>query len=193
MIEKFNNKQHAGITNVDNALLLFIRNNWNIHTMLDIGCGPGENVIAAVEHGIKAFGVDGTDIIPKLENFQQIDYRKHCSTFDIKFDLGWSIEFLEHVEEDYGSIYIQDFAKCKILIVTAAPPGWGGKGHVNEQPEQYWIDFFENAGFLFDKEKTKQIRQVSNITNGRFGNPRREKKQFIKNRGLVFVNQRETI
>lgn len=190
MIENFNNSQHAGITNVDSALLLHVRDNWNVKNMLDIGCGPGDHAIVASEIGIDSYGVDGTDIIPQLENFQQIDYRENCSAFDIKFDLGWSVEFLEHVEEEFKHIYIKDFIKCNILIITAAPPGWGGNGHVNEQPEQYWIDFFENYNFLLDKEKTKEIRRVSNITNGRNGKPRRSKKQFVKNRGLVFVKNK---
>jgi SAM-dependent methyltransferase len=193
MSENFNNKQHAGITNVDKSLLLHVKKKWNVTSMLDIGCGPGDHVMTASNIGINAYGVDGTDIIPQLENFQQIDYREKCSTFDIKFDLGWSVEFLEHVEEEFKHIYIKDFIKCNILIITAAPLGWGGNGHVNEQPEEYWVDFFENYNFLLDKEKTKEIRRVSNITNGQFGKPRGSKKQFVKNRGLVFINQGENI
>ena len=79
---------------------------------------------------------------------------------------------------------MKEFQKCKRVILTAAPPFWGGKNHVNEQTEFYWIDIFENYGFELDKENTKKIREVS-ITEMN-NEVRKPRQQFVKIRGLVF-------
>ena len=72
------------------------------------------------------------------------------------------------------------------MIFTAAPKGWGGAGHVNEQSEKYWITKLENSGFKFNLEYTIGIRQKSVLTFNDM--VRMPKKQFIRNRGLYFKN-----
>lgn len=155
--------------------------------MLDIGCGPGGNVEYARFGGIDAFGIDGDQsTLPNKPYFQKVDYRYATSSFEGPFDLGWSIEFAEHIGESYIENFFNDFAKCKRIIFTAAPPGWGGVGHVNEQPESYWVEKFDKFGFVYDSELTKTIRKVSNLVFK--GQIRMQKKQFVQNRGLVFRN-----
>ena len=66
--------------------------------MLDIGCGLGGHVFRSREVGIDSYGVDGTDLLPLDLKMQKVDYRIKSSSFNIDFDLGWSVEFLEHVE-----------------------------------------------------------------------------------------------
>jgi len=180
----FKEDQHGGNTNTDRASLVYARDHWDCKTMLDIGCGTGGQVFVAQEEGYEAYGVDGTSELPRANNFQKVNYRKGISTFDIDFDLGWSVEFVEHVEESCIPIFMKEFQKCKRVILTAAPPFWGGKNHVNEQTEFYWIDIFENYGFELDKENTKKIREVS-ITEMN-NEVRKPRQQFVKIRGLVF-------
>ena len=186
--KNFNNNQHAGISNTDVQLMRYVKENWHVSTMLDIGCGLGGHVFWSRKEGIDSYGVDGTDLLPFDLKMQKVDYRTKASSFDIQFDLGWSVEFLEHVEERCSSIYIEDFLKCKILIITAAPPGWGGEGHVNEQSEDYWISFFEKNGFYYDEGKTLEARGNSFLFNNNIV-PRLDRKQFVRNRGLVFIRK----
>jgi len=96
------------------------------------------------------------------------------------------VEFAEHVPEEYIQNFFVDYKKCKKLIFTAAPPGWGGNGHVNEQNDDYWLKKFSENGFEFDADLTKVIRDVSKLVFR--GQVRMPQKQFVKNRGLVFVN-----
>ncbi|NBR26336.1 MAG: hypothetical protein EBU08_21645, partial [Micrococcales bacterium] len=90
---------------------------------------------------IEAYGIDGDFTIeyPK-------ELRPHITTHDFttgpcitlprqEFDLAWSVEFLEHVEEKYQENYMDAFTKCIYAIVTAAPPGYPGHHHVNCQKE----------------------------------------------------------
>lgn len=182
---EFKENQHGGGTNVDVESLKYAIKHWNVKSMLDIGCGTGEHVLSAESLGLDAYGVDGSSDIPKLSNFQKVDYRVSNSTFDREFDLAWSVEFVEHVEEQYIPIFMKDFQKCKRVILTAAPKFWGGKNHVNEQSEIYWIDVFQRHGFIFDLRESLNVREASVTLMNGYVRPQRQ--QFVKIRGLVFV------
>lgn len=179
--------QHAGATNIDIGLLPYLKYFHGVSSMLDIGCGPGGNVEYARSLGIDAYGVDGDSVELSLKPyFQAVDYQSGSSTYRNTFDIGWSVEFAEHVEEEYSENYFLDYKKCKSVIFTAAPPGWGGIGHVNERENSYWIEKFEGHGFKFSDEMTTVAREVSCLI---FRNRLRpQRKQFVKNRGLVFQN-----
>jgi SAM-dependent methyltransferase len=180
----FKEKQHGGSTNVDIESLKYAMERWGVKSMLDIGCGTGGQVIEGQKLGIDSYGVDGSKDIPNTKNFQQVDYRVKASSFDREFDLGWSVEFVEHVEEKCIPIFMKDFQKCKRVILTAAPPFWGGKNHVNEQSEIYWIHKFQEHGFSLNFEETFRVRNVSvTLMNGEV---RPVRQQFVKIRGLVF-------
>ena len=179
--------QHAGATSIDIKLLPFVKDQLNVGSLLDIGCGPGGNVEFARHLGIQAYGVDGDiNVLPKKAYFEYVDYSRGYSSFIQKFDLGWSVEFAEHIAERYIPNFMMDYKKCSRVIFTAAPPGWGGNGHVNEQKKNYWIKKFEKNGFNFNVDMTKKIRQLSLLIFQ--GSIRLPKKQFIQNRGLVFDN-----
>lgn len=180
----FKEKQHGGSTNVDIESLKYAKEKWNVKSMIDIGCGTGGQVFEAKNIGMDAYGVDGTSEIPNTDNFQQVDYRIDSSNFCIDFDLGWSVEFVEHVDEKYIPIFMRDFQKCKRVILTAAPPFWGGKNHVNEQTEIYWVKVFKEYGFDINLEETMLVRKASvTLMDGR---KRKDRQQFVKIRGLVF-------
>ena len=179
--------QHAGATNIDVGLLPYLKYFHGVSSMLDIGCGPGGNVEYARSLGIDAYGVDGdSEELSKQPYFQAVNYQSGASAYRNDFDIGWSVEFAEHVEEVYSENYFLDYKKCKSVVFTAAPPGWGGVGHVNEREISYWIEQFEARGFQFDEDMTKTIREVSCLIFN--NNIRPLRKQFIKNRGLFFQN-----
>ena len=179
--------EHAGSTNIDIGLVPFLKKNSNIKSILDVGCGPGGNVNYCHKLGFDAYGIDGDkETLPKYPNFEYVDYRYYSSNFKGPFDLCWSVEFAEHIEEQYIDNFLIDYKKCKALIFTAAPKGWGGEGHVNEQDESYWINKLERSGFRLNPEYTKGIRETSILTFN--GQVRRKIKQFIQNRGLYFEN-----
>jgi SAM-dependent methyltransferase len=180
----FKEKQHGGSTNVDIETLKYAIKRWGVKSMIDVGCGTGGQVIEGQNLGIDSYGVDGSKDIPSSKNFQRVDYRVKASNFDREFDLGWSVEFVEHVEEKCIPIFMKDFQKCRRVILTAAPKFWGGKNHVNEQSEVYWLDKFNQHGFTLNFKETFRVRKNSvTLMNGEVRPPRQ---QFIKIRGLVF-------
>ena len=179
----YTGNQHAGTTNVDRSVLNFFKYKLNCKSMIDVGCGLGGQVERARLLDIDAYGIDGdAGTIPQEDYYTLVDYREGSSDLEGPFDFAWSCEFAEHIEEDCIANFMGDFKKCKYVVFCAAPPGWGGVNHINEQPEEYWIDKFDEYGFKYEESLTEQVRNVSD-------NLRRDKKQFMRNRGLVFRNE----
>ena len=167
---------HNWITHVDEGALKYMIKKFNIKTMLDIGCGPGGQVRVAKELGLEAEGVDGDPrVIQEAYDItiHECDYTKN--TFEKEVDFIWSVEFLEHVKEEYQENYMNTFTNAKHVFITFAPPGKGGNHHVNLKPTEYWIKVFEKHGLILDKTITNEIRQSSTM-----------EREFVKNNGLYF-------
>jgi hypothetical protein len=94
---------------------------------------------------------------------------------DIEFDLGWSVEFLEHVESKHVPAIMHAFQRCKYLMVTAAPPGYTGHHHVNCRNLDYWEGAFNASGFYYDADMTAKIKDASSM-----------KKPFLQMNGMFY-------
>jgi cyclopropane fatty-acyl-phospholipid synthase-like methyltransferase len=184
---------HKDKTHLDEGTLDFMKRMFNIKTMLDIGCGPGGMIQLARSKGINAYGIDGDFIVDRqgLESFVTIhDYTTGPSPMQKKFDMAWSCEFVEHVEEQYVDNFMQDFQRANFVIMTFAPPGKSGHHHVNCNTEQYWKDVFKQYGFQYDANMTRQVKEVSTMGRMKKIKGTNEKvliKAFIKDNGLCFV------
>ena len=168
---------HFGFTNVDKGALVFLKETLGVQSMLDVGCGPGKQVRLARRLGIEAFGVDGDHTLKFSEPcFLLHDFTKGKFSCAKTFDLVWSVEFLEHVEEQYQPFYMSAFRLAKRVVCTAALPGQLGFHHVNCRGQVYWIGVFERYGFAFDKTNTQLLKEHS--TMGR---------DFMRETGMLFV------
>ena len=169
---------HMGRCHIDHGALDWIKKTFDIGSILDIGCGTGGMVEYAYDtFQMEGLGIDGDGSIQRRAPTVVHDYTKGSLHVDNKsFDLAWSVEFLEHVEEQYIDNFMATFEMAKYALVTAAPPGTDGHHHVNCQPQGYWIDVFEKHGWKYDYEATMAVRQMS--TMGR---------DFMRDNGLFFV------
>jgi cyclopropane fatty-acyl-phospholipid synthase-like methyltransferase len=175
---------HQMETHVDEGALQLLIDKFGVQSYLDVGCGPGGMVDLAESKGLTVLGVDGDYTLEraKPENFVLHDYTKGPAPvgkpigYD-NWDLGWSCEFLEHVEERYMDNYMDTFLKCKRIVVTHAFPGQGGHHHVNEKDPNYWFQQFGQRGFLLDMKTTDEVRRASTMTQ-----------RYIRVSGMVFFN-----
>jgi len=154
-----------------------------VKTMLDVGCGLGYVMKYFYENGCDVLGVDGSP--SAIENNVMKDYVfKHDFTTspwtpEKSYDLIWSSEFLEHVEEKFMGNYMVTFNKAiKFVVVTYAIPGQRGHHHVNENTEEYWIEKFKLIDFSIDRELTMTARSLVPAEGT-------EGKQF-RHKGIVF-------
>ena len=109
----------------------------------------------------------------------QHDFTEGPYVPDKVYDVVWSAEFVEHVAEEYRDNYLAAFKAGKQLCMTYAAPGQGGYHHVNEQPEEYWVEWLASEGFLFDPYVSSNLRILVPEGQGR----------HVRDRLLCFVNQ----
>jgi SAM-dependent methyltransferase len=151
---------------------------YEIKTVVDIGCGKGFSTAYFKSLGCEVLGIDGSEKAKQMslipENFLLNDYTKQSANIK-KYDLGWSCEFLEHVEEKYQENYMNDFKKCKYVAITFAGKKQWGHHHVNCNDENYWIDVFTKNNFQYLKNETLAMRALSKL--------------HFKERGLFLKNE----
>jgi len=117
-------------------------------SVIDLGCGTGmylSNFIFVP----KRLGVDISPVAFELhpeENLQVIDLSKP-QEFE-KYDVGICFEVLEHIDQQFADIAIDNICKASDkLILTAALPFQPGLNHVNCQPQKYWEDKLVARGY----------------------------------------------
>ncbi len=135
-------------------------------SVLDVGCGEAHSTRFLSDLGCRVLGVDGS--VQALESSALPDrHVRHDLldgpfTPDEAFDLVWSCEFVEDVEERFADNFLATFALArKAILMTYAAPGQPGWHHVNCQPASYWIEKIERLGFRLDRELTDQSRAIA--------------------------------
>lgn len=168
---------HCFITHLDEGILNYAINSLKIKSMLDIGCGPGGMVELATKLGIDAYGIEGDYRLESNNKIILHDFVKGKYQHNRIYDLAYSCEFVEHVEEQFVENFMFSFQCCNYAIITFAPPGTPGIHHVNCQSKDYWIDIFTKFNFIFDSTITEEFRRASTM-----------QRDFIRNNGLFFRN-----
>jgi SAM-dependent methyltransferase len=168
---------HFNVTHIDAGAVAWAIKNLDIKSFLDIGCGPGGMVEHALSQDLRAVGIDGDPTIERniIDNFVLHDYSINALKLDEEFDLAWSCEFVEHVDQQYVQNYMETFKSCQYVIMTYAPPGTPGHHHVNCRPQEYWINVFTSAGFDYCQKSTDAVRAASTMH-----------RDFVRHHGLFF-------
>jgi cyclopropane fatty-acyl-phospholipid synthase-like methyltransferase len=173
---------HGFVTHTDVGLIKFARDELNCKSMLDIGCGVGGQVFEAINQGLDARGVDG-DFVTKREKpelFLIHDFTQgKVKDFNMKFDMIWCCEFVEHVAKEYEDNWVSLMQSGKYIFVTYSEPGKPGHHHVNCEPLEYWIELYKRYGFTLRQDLTEQSKTKSTM-----------KREFWKDNGLIFENDK---
>jgi SAM-dependent methyltransferase len=129
----------------------------NARSVLDVGCGQGAWLKAFVENGVEdIFGLDGKYVNVEHLLIDPVHFRAHnlneAFNLDRKFDVAICLEVAEHLPTgNVGRLIDCICAHAPIVFFSAAIPGQGGLGHINEQWPSYWIDLFAERGYrVFD-------------------------------------------
>ena len=124
---------------------------FDIHSIVDVGCGEGAWLMDPLEMGKEVFGLDGEYVLDNLkipaECFQATDLTERFG-LSRKFDLCICMEVAEHLDIPSASRFVEDITSLSDLILfSAAAPMQGGNGHQNERWPYYWMDKFEALGY----------------------------------------------
>lgn len=134
-----------------NAIVPIVLELVNVSSTVDIGCGRGAWLAAFQEHGIvKIHGVDGIE--PELflldKEYLQSENLETLTNLDDKYDLAVCLEVAEHLPRHRADQLVRVLTDAApVVLFSAAVPGQGGLGHLNEQWPDYWEKLFANRGF----------------------------------------------
>lgn len=138
-------------------------------SFLDLGCGPGWLVWLAEDLGVTAFGVD----IGARDDIGTVLHRDLAQPLDLgsnrpaRFSLVWCTEVAEHLDDASELLSAIVRYAADRVIWTAAHPGQGGVGHVNEKPRDHWINEFALRGLRYEAEETEALRLTWRKVAGR--------------------------
>ena len=119
-------------------------------SVVDIGCGTANWLSVFCEHGVSdVLGLDGPwvptqelEIAPS--KFRAVDFRNlDTLKLDRTFELVICLEVAEHLPGSHAAEFIARLVELgSCILFSAAAPGQGGIGHLNEQPPAYWVELF---------------------------------------------------
>lgn len=129
-------------------------------SFLDIGCGPGGWLQAALSLGVEhASGIDGAWSSSVTHNMRDenvlINYQDLEDPLDLislkrpRYDLISCLEVAEHLSLERCTLLIREITSAAdVVLFSAALPGQGGLGHINCQPLNYWVNLFASRSFV---------------------------------------------
>lgn len=137
-----------------------------MRSVLDLGSGEGHATRYFAGLGCDAHGVDGSfSAVANSVIKGAVSCHDLCAgPFDPgrTFDIVWSCEFLEHIDDRYLANVLRTLQLAdKYLVLTHAFPGQKGHHHVNCQPSSYWISLIEKLGFRCELGLTRAARRVA--------------------------------
>ena len=151
---KFFNSQSTGSMNSAEVVLPIALNILPpVKSAVDFGCGVGGWLAVLKKHGVSEIqGIDGDWVHPDLlkipaDNFRKADLDSPI-TLDKKYDLAMSLEVAEHLDKNSAISFVQSLCNASdFILFSAAIPFQGGKGHINEQWQDYWAELFAARGY----------------------------------------------
>jgi SAM-dependent methyltransferase len=137
----------------------------NARAYVDIGAGTGAFAAHAKGLGLSAVAYEYSALGRFVAKRQGVEVRRldlrerRVIASERPFDLAYCFEVAEHLDAALGDELIRFCAaQAPIVVFTAAPPGQGGTGHKNEQPQSYWISRFRAEGMTY---KTRLSRELA--------------------------------
>lgn len=156
-------------------------------SVIDYGCGSGWFLHWLDYYGVKT--VKGLEPCKDAASVRDVDVTVGDKTYRMsprvvknitrrslkrpiklkrKFDLAMCIEVAEHIDEKYADLVVENITRhTNLLIFSAATPGQGGYGHINEQPFVYWEEKLNKAGFYFCAADTHDFREYLTKKNAK--------------------------
>ncbi|WP_304020343.1 class I SAM-dependent methyltransferase [Desulfovibrio piger] len=156
----YKNIHNSTIYSAQKILSIIFEKFPEIRSAADFGCGVGTWLSVLKEKCIEVHGFDGSWVplnylqIPD-ECFTTIDLNKDLMNKNSKlwslprYDLVISLEVAEHLPSSSADEFIRFLTShSNFVLFSAAIPGQGGTGHINEQYPSYWCNLFAKYGFI---------------------------------------------
>jgi len=126
-------------------------------SVIDVGCGEGWWAVEFERHGCDVIGIDGIwhGDHQLGDRFIPHDLASPLPAhLQKRFDAVVCLEVAEHLPPANARRFINELCYLTegYIIFSAAIPGQGGTGHLNEQWPDYWTRLFNDNGFAVNGE-----------------------------------------
>lgn len=121
-------------------------------SVVDVGCGLGAWLAAFANEGVHDLvGLDGDWVDPERVahgfTFRTTDLREPLR-LERRFDIALCVEVAEHLPSTRSESLVADLvALAPVVVFSAAVPGQGGRGHINERWQSAWAREFTRHGY----------------------------------------------
>ena len=122
-------------------------------SVVDVGCGTGAWLARFQQCGVRnVLGLEFSSVASHLVDIDPSRIRRVDASrpfrLERSFDLVMSLEVAEHLPEESAAGFVQSLAGLgPVVLFSAAVPGQGGTGHLNEQWPSYWARRFAEHGY----------------------------------------------
>jgi 2-polyprenyl-3-methyl-5-hydroxy-6-metoxy-1,4-benzoquinol methylase len=124
-------------------------------TVIDVGAGTGAFAAEAQRQGYNVTAIERSRHGRRIAK----EHGVRALPFDLKsnpparvsgrYDLAYCFEVAEHVPATLADRLVAFLCQlAPSVVLTAATPGQGGTGHINEQPANYWTQRFAGHQYL---------------------------------------------
>ena len=159
-----------------------------VRTVLDVGCGPGHAMnFFADRLDCDVWGIDGIKAPHPLIEPHDYTTGPYAPTDEDGtplvvtgrlYDLAWSSEFVEHVEERYVPNFLATFQAARLVAMTHAVPGQAGWHHVNCRTGDYWQGALAAVGYVLDDRLTRVGRERAALNE--------RETNYFRDTGMIF-------
>jgi hypothetical protein len=134
-------------------------------SVIDLGCANGLLLLPFHEAGKKVRGIElSPNVSPYLPSgLRSLVAIGDFSAMDGRADLVCCMEMAEHLQPTRSEELVDKLTTLarKWIYFTAAPPGQGGRGHINCRPMAEWIGWFAARGWRTDQGKTVALASAT--------------------------------
>jgi SAM-dependent methyltransferase len=141
--QRWRDQIRSGVQSSAAALVTVLHDRYQPASVVDAGCGEGWFSREFEARGARTVGVDGSWV----DGATHVDFTAPPYPDLGRFDLALCLEVAEHIEAARAIDLVGWLVQlAPVVVFSAAIPGQGGQGHVNEQPPEWWRDLFHAAG-----------------------------------------------
>jgi SAM-dependent methyltransferase len=132
--------------------------------VVDVGCGSGLLLLTLRQKGVDGIGFEYSAAACDMCRARGLEVRRfdieHDTAPEARADVVISTEVAEHLPASCADRFVDLLCSFSDnIVLTAAVPGVEGTDHVNEQPNEYWIQKFEARGLDYDKPRSLAWRE----------------------------------
>ena len=165
---------HCDVTHADVGALRYFEF-LGCRSLLDVGCGPGGMVRAAMDREWRAVGLDVDLALYRRPGVLLGDLAVAPIILPSPADVVWSVEVAEHIPAEHEANYIETLVRNagKFVVMTANQQP--GPLHVNCKPVEYWEERLRVAGMIPLPDVLQRLLHVSTMD-----------REFLRETGRVY-------